>query len=35
VRLNTAHLISSFGVGPGKELYMLTLAGNIYRVGAS
>jgi glucose/arabinose dehydrogenase len=35
VRLNTAHLISSFGIGPGKELYMLTLAGNIYRVGAS
>jgi glucose/arabinose dehydrogenase len=35
LRLNTGHLISSFGLGPNRELYMLTLGGVIYRVGAS
>jgi hypothetical protein len=35
LRLNTSHNISSFGLGPHKELYMLTIGGSIYRVGAS
>jgi glucose/arabinose dehydrogenase len=35
LRLNTSHNISSFGLGPNKELYMLTIGGSIYRVGAS
>lgn len=35
LRLNTTHNISSFGLGPHKELYMVTIGGNIYRVGAS
>jgi glucose/arabinose dehydrogenase len=34
LRLDTSHNISSFGLGPNKELYMLTLGGSIYRVGA-
>jgi len=35
LRLNTSYNISSFGLGPSKELYMLTIGGSIYRVGAS
>ena len=35
LRLNTSHNISSFGLGPHKELYMLTIGGDIYRVGAN
>ena len=35
LRLNTSYNISSFAIGPSKELYMLTLGGSIYRVAAN